>query len=301
MQRRRLGSLRSLRIGRAATQRYTAAVQKFLAWVIQGNYAWPASTQELDWLLVWYLEALWDAGESRNTAGDTLSGIQHFLHIRKSLHAGWSLFATWNKMELPARAPPLISDILIAMIALCLLHQREDLSTLLSIGFHCMLRTEEMLGIRFEDLSVSSANVGAVALPWTKSGQIRGAQEIVTIDDPMVGLLIRKHVASASGISGKILQGTHAQFRQWFVFLLTSLGLGRFNFRPYSIRRGGATHDFSTFGSIERTVWRGRWSDSRTARIYITDGLARQLQQQLSHAEQLQLQAAKTFLCQHLA
>ena len=195
----------------------------------------------------------------------------------------------------------MISDILIAMVSLALLHKLDDLSTLLSIGFHCMLRTEEMLGIRFEDLGVSSVNVGAVALPLTKSGQIRGAQEIVTIDDPMVGLLIRKHVASSSRVSGKILQGTHAQFRQWFVFLLTSLGLSRFNFRPYSIRRGGATHDFSTFGSIERTVWRGRWSDSRTARIYITDGLARQLQQQLSQAELLQLQAAKTFLCQHLA
>ena len=42
--------------------------------------------------------------------------------------------------------------------------------------------------MRWFQLSLGSSS-GVVALPWTKSGARHGAQEIVTIDDPMVNCL----------------------------------------------------------------------------------------------------------------
>ena len=42
----------------------------------------------------------------------------------------------------------------------------------------------------------------------------------------------------------------------------------------YSLRRGGATWDFLMHNSMERTLLRGRWSSSSTARIYLQDTVA---------------------------
>ena len=128
-----------------------------------------------------------------------------------------------------------------------------------------MLRTAELLTAAFANITIAPDTTGVVALPLTKMGQVRGAQEVVTIDDPMVGLLIRKVFSLRQQARGAVLVGTSAEFRSTFVACLERLGVGMFNFRPYSIRRGGATHDFTSHGDIARTVWRGRWSDSRTA------------------------------------
>ena len=51
-------------------------------------------------------------------------------------------------------------------------------------------------------------------------------------------------------------------------------GLPRMAWKPYSIRRGGATADFLHDCSSDRTVDRGRWSSVKTARIYVNESMA---------------------------
>jgi hypothetical protein len=65
-----------------------------------------------------------------------------------------------------------------------------------------------------------------------------------------------------------------SQFRSFFHKALHALHLQHCGFKPYSLRRGGATHDFMYHQHIQRTLMRGRWADMRTGRIYITDGSA---------------------------
>ena len=55
---------------------------------------------------------------------------------------------------------------------------------------------------------------------------------------------------------------------------MEALNLCALNFRPYSLRRGGATHWFSKHGSLDRVIVLGRWQAHRTARIYLNEGLA---------------------------
>ena len=45
-------------------------------------------------------------------------------------------------------------------------------------------------------------------------------------------------------------------------------------FRPYSLRRGGATWVFRCSGSMETALIKGRWGSHRVARIYIADALS---------------------------
>ncbi len=136
-----------------------------------------------------------------------------------------------------------------------------------------MLRTTEMLTITASSFTLDARFTGALALPWTKVGQQRGAQEVVTIDEPWCGMLLTMAAAQVPP-GAPLLKGSFAGFRTFFAKTLATLKLTHCSFKPYSLRRGGATHDFVTHASVQRTLMRGRWSDMRTGRIYITDGAA---------------------------
>ena len=62
--------------------------------------------------------------------------------------------------------------------------------------------------------------------------------------------------------------------RKKFAACLEACGLSDHQFRPYSLRRGGATCYFSRYGSLDRLLLLGRWQAAKTARVYINEGLA---------------------------
>ena len=59
------------------------------------------------------------------------------------------------------------------------------------------------------------------------------------------------------------------------------LGVDHTRFSPYSIRRGGATAYFRVTRNMEATLDRGRWSNVKAARIYVNDGLAKEVELRL--------------------
>ena len=61
-----------------------------------------------------------------------------------------------------------------------------------------------------------------------------------------------------------------AFFRRQFKYLCCHFVLDAHQFRPYSLKRGGATYIFQCSGSMELAMLKGRWKSSRTAR----DGLS---------------------------
>eukprot|EP00972_Heterocapsa_arctica_P040509 5968660-Heterocapsa_arctica.AAC.1 len=64
--------------------------------------------------------------------------------------------------------------------------------------------------------------------------------------------------------------------------LCEAFGLEEWQFKPYSIRRGGATSHLRAFGSLSLTVDRGRWDNPRSARIYLQSGMAQLADMRLS-------------------
>ena len=55
---------------------------------------------------------------------------------------------------------------------------------------------------------------------------------------------------------------------------INALGFQQFGFRPYSLRRGGATFWLQQHGSFDKLLMQGRWASQKTARIYINEELA---------------------------
>lgn len=70
------------------------------------------------------------------------------------------------------------------------------------------------------------------------------------------------------------MQLPQASFRRLFSEAARRCHLQEWEFKPYSLRRGGATEDFRSHGQLDRTTVRGRWASSRTARIYINESVA---------------------------
>ena len=68
----------------------------------------------------------------------------------------------------------------------------------------------------------------------------------------------------------------------------------------YSLRRGGASWDFLQHQSMERTLLRGRWQSTSSARIYLQDATAMVTYLKLSGPQQQLATAASKLLLQKL-
>lgn len=150
------------------------------------------------------------------------------------------------------------------------------MACVLVLAFHCLLRTGEVLKLTTADILLGSVS-GLCRLQDTKSGRRNAANEAISITDPTVLLVVQalKDLRKQQNlVSAPLWSGNSAQFRRRFRTLLHRFGLEAHAFRPYSLRRGGATDLFQKTGSMERALLRGRWESSRVARIYISDGLS---------------------------
>ena len=245
----------------------------------------------LDDLLAEYIQVLWEEGEPKHWAAYTLAAIQHrFPRSRNRIPSGWRLKAAWDRIELPARAPPLTVLFLQALAGAAIEIGCPRFACGLLVAFHSFLRTGELLSLRRTDVTFSRSCRSAILnLHFTKGGVRRNQQEIVSLDDPTLARWLFRILAPLSAGDTLIEQRPYV-FRKLFSDLIQVLQLNGFGFKPYPLRRGGATHHYRTFAEINATSVRGRWSDIRTARIYITDGLARlqELQVDKKHEDMLQ-------------
>ena len=271
--RQNVGTLRDNRVNPTTLQRYIYAGSMFQLFLTANQFPEAKDLEELDTQLCSFIESLWEEGEAKSLAADSISSAQHFLLTRRVFPGAWHLYSIWCRLELPKRAPPLPVEVAKAIVGYALSLNRVDYAALVLLGFHCSLRTMEMLQSQCGHFSFDSNWVGAVTLPWTKIGQQRGAQEVVTITEPLVGFLISS-AAKNKSLHSCVLNGSVAAFRTFWKESLDILQVKSSNFQPYSLRRGGATFDYLFHQDIKRTLMRGRWSDLRTARIYITEGQA---------------------------
>ena len=156
-----------------------------------------------------------------------------------------------------------------------------------ALAYHCLLRTHEFVQLRVQDVVVNpSLGRGVVQLHNTKYGARQGTTESCTIDCSTTAAMASR--AARGRMPGDpLMEVTDARMRSLFREACDCLGLADLGFRPYSLRRGGATFDFRSHGQLSRTVVRGRWNNARTARIYINEGVGMLTQLRLPPATEL--------------
>ena len=154
-----------------------------------------------------------------------------------------------------------------------LFHNDPGMALSLLVGFYGLLRTGELLGLRNKDVMVDvKRHTAVLSLGLTKGGKRQGASESVTI---LVSDVVRRLDQWKKSTSpASLLTPPPHVWRQKFSDALHHLKLDSWEFRPYSLRRGGATFFFSKHGSLDRILLQGRWMAVKTARTYINEGLA---------------------------
>ena len=245
--------------------------------------AYVRSIRAFDTLLAEYITRAWTHGLTRGEAGNALSAcVNAFpdLRVRGRLFESWHLLSAWARLEVPCRAPPLPSIAALGMVWYLCSIRHFGLAFLVSAAYDGFLRTREMLSLTWNDVQVSRGS-GVISLAHTKSGQRCAAYEASVMLDRMVPCLY--HQAKAARPSGTsddcyISPASEAEFYKLFNAALVALGLSNFGFRPYSLRRGGATAYYRRGRDMQATIDRGRWSSARVARIYINDGLAKEVE-----------------------
>ena len=273
-QRRRLGSLRELTVQPATKKRYSAAVEGFFSYLRKAQTSLPHRKSELDPIVSDYIEFLWSTGAGRALAADTLAGLQDIQpNLRGNLPGSWHLLKTWSINEIPARAPPCPEHVVHAMAGWAFFKGWYAFGVSLMLGFYSMLRTGELHGLRSSHLLCGRHDKQIViSLGLTKGGKRHGAAESVILGfEPAVSLV--KRWKSLVDPVTPLVKST-AKWRKLFNECLDALNLTTFKFRPYSLRRGGATYWFSKHQSLDRLLVQGRWASQKTARIYINEGLS---------------------------
>ena len=238
----RKNKLRDMRVSRLTLFRYRDAVQSFL---FSEHNTFGGCSQDLETLddhAVAYIEALWEECEAKTCATQALAGIQHFLQRRRCLPRSWFLVETWNNHEMPGRALPLPTTVVYSLVGKALYENNLGLAAALALAFAAFLRTGEMLAVQLQHIAIVDAR-GTVALPLTKMGKRRGLQEMFAFEDPIAIKLIL--AAARSRHPGDPLMPSPSVFRQWWKSSVTELGLDAEAFRPYGLRRGGATEFLS--------------------------------------------------------
>ena len=208
------------------------------------NFGASTSPFALDCCLCNYIRFLWRDGESRGLAGDTLSGITHFVKpLRGQLKGAWRVFSEWQINEPSVQAPPLPYQVLLALVDIFLELKLDGLAAGLAVCFHGFLRTSKILSLLSGDVILGNG-VGSVVLRVTKKKR----PEILPIDDSLVLALCRRRKHQCS--PGESFCGvTPHKARSLLAAALDVLGLAPFGYRWYSVRRGGATYFSKNLGA----------------------------------------------------
>jgi hypothetical protein len=174
----------------------------------------------------------------------------------------------------------------VGLAGLAKLQGNDRLAVGILIGFQALLRTGELLALRTGDfLFGQSRSQLQLRLGFTKSGKRRGEQEFVCVDDPAIVAYARQVIGTLP--AGAKLLESGPVFRREFASLLEPLAISKqFAFKPYSLRRGGATFLFGECGSFSIVAARGRWANVPTARIYVDEAVAAQCEHRLGRQDE---------------
>ena len=272
--RKSLGTLRELTVQPVTKARYAQARENFYTYLRDHHLTLPNHGVALDAIVSDYMEHLWATGAGRTEGSNILAALQDAQpQLKGKLLESWRLLKTWTTHEVPNRAPPLPLEVLHAMVGYATFKQNCRLALSFLLGFHGLLRTGELLQIKGSQVSIRSPRGPAViSLGLTKSGKRQGAAESVTIYVEDVCRRLYQWVQNSP--SNQLLAGPAHQWRKEFSAVMSVLGFSQWDFRPYSLRRGGATYLFSNQSNFDRLLVAGRWQSAKTARVYLNEGLS---------------------------
>lgn len=272
--RKELGTLHKLTIQPSTVVRYEKAFRQFLQFLSNHKSSLGSTKEVVDSQAQEFIEFLWEEGEGQSLAADTLSAIQHFQpSMKRNLTGSWRLLKTWQRHEIPARSPPLTWYL--TQVLMGYFHAKCPLVALaIGVAFKALLRTGELLSLQSKDIVIPQHSHSAVFyLGDTKTAPRNPHAGTVTCHDARLVTLLKAWQLSAKP-EDYLVPWTQSKFRSMWNAAMNDLNLVSHGYKPYSLRRGGATDLYLTTRNYSHITHVGRWTSERTAKIYIRDSIA---------------------------
>jgi integrase len=266
------------RVKSQSMRKYRNGVVNFLAWAEAGGHEAP-SVAALDELLADYVHHVYEEhdGACRHRASSAVFGLRHLVPAldSRALPVSAASLKGWEKDRPSVPYPPLTweATVVIAYAMALRGHLRMAVATLL--GFDCLLRISELLGLELEDFADGSdLRTGA---EYRKSGlrlgdTKTGKNQFVEPESAAVLECLRR-VAELTGAGEKIFPFSAPRYRREFRAVCDELGL-KARYVPHSLRHGGATRLVLLGRQISAIMHRGRWQSLKSAQRYMQAGRA---------------------------
>ena len=241
-----------------------------------------------------FSEACWAEGEPYSLVSDALAGLQFFLpSVRKHVHRSWKLLRVWHRQEPANRAVPFSPLLLLGFAGLCVALHNVEAAAFLLVGFDTFARSGELFAIQKAHVTFAKGKA-IIRLPVTKTTVRKGAAEMLIVESSIAVHYLAVALAEKPDFA-PLLSMSPQRFRVLFALLKDFFNVDD-NLSLYSLRRGGATWDFLRHGSMERTLLRGRWQSTSSARIYLQDAVAAVSLLKLTEEQETQLRICSQYL-----
>ena len=270
-ERQHLGRLTDLVVKSGTLRKYHHHFNRFFEWAHANEFDL-VSPLNVDTAAAQYVESLWADGYGRAEASYVLASIQFMLpQMKHTLPLSWRLLKTWTKHELPTRAVPLDARSATAFAGLFWFWGEHRLAAGILVAFDFFLRTGELFTLQRSQVEFFPRQA-SIQLQQTKSSALRLHSERLLAWDKTA--VVALHFLCRNLLPGDFLLPTSAvRFRSLWHRAVSFFLLQDFYIQPYSLRRGGATSAFRLGATFDQLLVRGRWSNQKTARIYIDEAL----------------------------
>ena len=203
------------------------------------------------------------------------------------MQESWKLLKVWQQNELPARSAPIWLDLCLALMGYALADKDLPLACFCGMAFQGLLRTGEAQALTLNsfDFGLTGGSFG-VNLGLTKGGRRKGLRNetVISRDQVLLTLLLKRFEGADLGT--RLLPKRDPEMRRCFRNLILRCGLCPDDYKPYSLRRGGATHLYKITGNMGLVIERGRLASVKTARIYVQEAEAMLKQMHLNKSQQ---------------
>ena len=257
--RRKLGSLKSLRVHSKSERRYVLAYARVFLVFADQQLAPVRDVTALDQGMSQYVESCWEEGEPKHWASDALAGLQYVAPTAKGkLPLSWSMVAAGNRFERPDRALPFTPQMPSGIAGSLVLMGFPRFAAGCIVAFKVMMRTVELRDITIDDVAVDLHHFHAVLrLRDTKAGGRAGIFESVVIEDPVTVRCVR-YLCRDRSPGERLVVFSDSKLRWLLHRAAKLLEMESWGLRPYSLRRGGATWRFREYGPHEQVAQLGR-------------------------------------------
>jgi integrase len=257
-------------------QRYAREAMAFHKYALAIG-ARPTTIRQLDDVVCDYLHNLFqERGGAGKSKASTLQSALGFFYPRSRgrLHLTSRAVRGWINLRPAVPYPPLTWELACALAVELVLQGFELYGLAVVLQFDCLLRANEVLGLRKRDVVFAGdprfpqdAPACTIILPRTKTG----LNQSVIVDDPNVVQLLRRRWMTAKD---RMFPFSADQYRRRFKAATKRLGLSP-RYVTHSCRHGGATRMFMRNPlNIAGVMHRGRWRRQDSCTRYVQEGRA---------------------------